>query len=157
MKILVTGAAGFIGSHLAEGLLAAGHEVVGIDNFNGYYDRALKDRNAFAVQAAGGVMLELDLAEDDLSAPLVGVTVRDLPGRLHALRVSHSKSVSYGAFVWARRAINSQKRRFWARAGGLSRGCAARALAGHERQGLRAEQRGGDPAAARRRRRLAVA
>lgn len=42
MKILVTGAAGFIGFHVSERLLAAGHHVVGIDNLNDYYDVRLK-------------------------------------------------------------------------------------------------------------------
>jgi UDP-glucuronate 4-epimerase len=42
MKILITGAAGFIGMHLAEKLLQTGHTVVGIDNLNEYYDVALK-------------------------------------------------------------------------------------------------------------------
>jgi hypothetical protein len=45
------------------------------------------------------------------------VTVRVRPGRLSALSVSHSKSALYGAFVWTRRALNRQKRRFPARAG----------------------------------------
>ncbi len=43
MKIIVTGAAGFIGSALSEALLARGHEVTGLDNFNDYYDPALKE------------------------------------------------------------------------------------------------------------------
>lgn len=43
MKILVTGAAGFIGSHLSERLLARGDQVVGLDNLNDYYDVALKE------------------------------------------------------------------------------------------------------------------
>ena len=42
MKFLVTGAAGFIGYHVAERLLTAGHQVVGIDNLNDYYDVGLK-------------------------------------------------------------------------------------------------------------------
>ncbi|MCR3755771.1 MAG: dTDP-glucose 4,6-dehydratase 1 [Sodalis sp. Psp] len=42
MKFLVTGAAGFIGYHISERLLAAGHQVVGIDNLNDYYDISLK-------------------------------------------------------------------------------------------------------------------
>ena len=42
MKILVTGAAGFIGMHVAQRLLAAGHEVRGLDNLNAYYDVLLK-------------------------------------------------------------------------------------------------------------------
>lgn len=45
MKILVTGGAGFIGSHLCERLLADGHAVVSLDNFNDFYDPAVKERN----------------------------------------------------------------------------------------------------------------
>ena len=46
MRYAVTGAAGFIGSHLAETLAADGHEVVGLDSFTDYYDPALKEENA---------------------------------------------------------------------------------------------------------------
>ena len=42
MRILITGAAGFIGSHLADSLLEDGFEVFGLDNFNDYYDPHLK-------------------------------------------------------------------------------------------------------------------
>lgn len=44
-KILLTGCAGFIGSHTAERLLEAGHEVIGIDNFSRFYHRSIKERN----------------------------------------------------------------------------------------------------------------
>ncbi|HEU0197609.1 MAG TPA: GDP-mannose 4,6-dehydratase, partial [Nevskiaceae bacterium] len=42
MKVLVTGTAGFIGSHVAQKLLARGDEVIGIDNLNDYYSVELK-------------------------------------------------------------------------------------------------------------------
>src|SRR5438876_3272369 len=45
MRILVTGGAGFIGSHLAYKLLAAGHEVAIVDDFNDFYDPQIKQAN----------------------------------------------------------------------------------------------------------------
>ena len=45
MRCLITGVAGFIGSHLAETLLANGHDVCGIDAFIDYYPRQIKERN----------------------------------------------------------------------------------------------------------------
>jgi UDP-glucuronate 4-epimerase len=45
MRVVLTGAAGFIGSHLAERLSARGDQVVGLDNFDGFYPRAVKERN----------------------------------------------------------------------------------------------------------------
>lgn len=54
MKILITGAAGFIGMHLAERLLADGHDVVGLDNFNDYYSVALKEARHDRLLATSG-------------------------------------------------------------------------------------------------------
>jgi UDP-glucuronate 4-epimerase len=61
MKWIVTGAAGFIGSHLSDALVARGAEVVGIDCFTDSYDSALKEENA-----RGRDVWRLDLAADDL-------------------------------------------------------------------------------------------
>jgi UDP-glucuronate 4-epimerase len=66
MKYVVTGAAGFIGSHLAEALLERGDEIVGVDCFTDYYDPALKEQNAADLNVA-----RLDLAEEELD--LAGV------------------------------------------------------------------------------------
>ena len=74
-RYLVTGAAGFVGSHLVDTLLAAGHDVVGVDCFTDYYDPAEKERNA-----AGRDVRRLDLAEDALD--LAGIDgVFHLAGR----------------------------------------------------------------------------
>lgn len=75
MNILVTGAAGFIGSHLAERLIDLGHSVQGLDCFTNYYARALKALNASQVKDKGVVFLPLDLTEDDLSAVVNDVEI----------------------------------------------------------------------------------
>jgi UDP-glucuronate 4-epimerase len=65
MKILVTGAAGFIGSHTAHNLLARGHEVVGLDNLNDYYDVTLKQARLDRLMPKPGFsFVKLDLADD---------------------------------------------------------------------------------------------
>ncbi len=61
MKILVTGIAGFIGSHTAERLLKMGHNVVGVDNFCDYYSLNLKEMNAKAVKDKGAEIIKMDL------------------------------------------------------------------------------------------------
>ncbi|MBI4735582.1 MAG: NAD-dependent epimerase/dehydratase family protein [candidate division NC10 bacterium] len=68
---LVTGAAGFIGSHLCERLLQAGHRVVGLDAFTDYYPRAVKEANLGTLRTRPDFrFLEVDLARADL-APVV--------------------------------------------------------------------------------------
>lgn len=63
MKILITGGAGFIGSHLVERCLAAGHAPVVLDDFNDYYDPALKRANVAAFRTKGDVpVVEGDIA-----------------------------------------------------------------------------------------------
>jgi UDP-glucose 4-epimerase len=74
VRILVTGAAGFIGSQLAERLLVDGHEVVALDSFHPYYARRVKERNAAGLKAHPRCrFLETDLARDDLAAAVRGV------------------------------------------------------------------------------------
>lgn len=68
MKILVTGAAGAIGSHVAERLCRERHQVTAIDCFTDYYARPIKDLNADAVKKAGADFHNIDLASDDLSS-----------------------------------------------------------------------------------------
>ena len=75
MKVLVTGAAGFIGSHVSEMLARAGHEVRGLDSFDGFYARPLKVRNAREVRATGCELLEADLAEPGLKELLAGCEI----------------------------------------------------------------------------------
>jgi UDP-glucuronate 4-epimerase len=73
MKILVTGSAGFIGSHLSERLHSLGHEVVGIDNFNPYYCVDLKKLNALDLEKQGIKIHKLDLVTDKIDDVLEGV------------------------------------------------------------------------------------
>jgi len=69
VNYVVTGAAGFIGSHLAEALLSAGHDVVGLDSFTDFYDPAIKQQNARGIDVH-----RLDLVEDSLDfSGLAGV------------------------------------------------------------------------------------
>lgn len=70
MKILVTGAAGFIGSHTAERLKALGHEVIGVDNFSPYYSLELKQLNADALKSKGIPIINCDLRDRNLASVL---------------------------------------------------------------------------------------
>jgi UDP-glucuronate 4-epimerase len=63
-RVLVTGAAGFIGSHLVEALSRQGDEVIGIDNFDPFYPRAMKERNLAEMgELPGFTFHELDLLD----------------------------------------------------------------------------------------------
>ncbi|HEX6724016.1 MAG TPA: NAD-dependent epimerase/dehydratase family protein [Gaiella sp.] len=71
MRYLVTGAAGFIGSHLADALVAEAHDVVGLDSFNDYYDPARKRANADGLPVVEADLLDADL--DGLLGDVDGV------------------------------------------------------------------------------------
>jgi nucleoside-diphosphate-sugar epimerase len=75
MSVLVTGGAGFIGSHLSERLLGQGADVVAIDCFTDYYPRAIKERNLANLRGRDRYrFIESSIADADLAAILDGVT-----------------------------------------------------------------------------------
>ena len=64
--ILVTGAAGFIGSHAAEALLQRGYRVIGVDNFCDFYDRSWKEMNVKTISGKGKIDVEeIDITDGD--------------------------------------------------------------------------------------------
>src|SRR5207248_2980567 len=85
MKCVVTGSAGFIGSHLCEELLRGGHQVTGIDTFIPYYPRAVKERNQAAILAHPnyrfqGLDLRTDALEDVVADAEVIFHLAAMPG-----------------------------------------------------------------------------
>lgn len=89
MHIVLTGAAGFIGSHTAEALVAAGHRVTGVDAFDGYlYPAAVKRRNAAALAhlpVDRFRLVEADIADEAAMAALAGADDVDVVCHLAAL------------------------------------------------------------------------
>jgi Nucleoside-diphosphate-sugar epimerases len=93
MKVLVTGTAGFIGSHVARVLLARGDQVVGLDNLNDYYDVALKrDRLAWLSSEKGYIHVTADLAD---RAAIDGVFREHRPDRV--VNLAAQAGVRYAA------------------------------------------------------------
>jgi nucleoside-diphosphate-sugar epimerase len=75
LRALLTGGAGFIGSHLAERIAGDGHGVIAVDAFTDYYDPARKRANFAAVEGSGVELIEGDLNELDLPKLVRGVDV----------------------------------------------------------------------------------
>ena len=99
MHLLVTGAAGFIGSHLCERLLADGHSIVGLDNLDAFYDPARKRANLQRLSQQGGTRfqcLEADIRDPDgLRQALVGVDAVVHLAALAGVRPSIERPLDY--------------------------------------------------------------
>jgi UDP-glucuronate 4-epimerase len=90
MRVLVTGAAGFIGFHVATALLARGDEVVGVDNLNDYYDVGLKQaRLDRLTQRPNFTFLKIDIADKETMLPLAG------QGFTHIVHLAAQAGVRY--------------------------------------------------------------
>ena len=112
MRYVVTGAAGFIGSHLAEALQREGHEVLGVDSFTDYYERSRKERNAAAFD-----VLEADLSHASLEPILAGADgVFHLAGQ-PGVRASWGESFQ----LYLDRNVRASQRLFEAAAAGGTR------------------------------------
>ena len=84
-NILVTGAAGFIGSHAAQALIERGYRVIGVDNFCDFYDRSWKEMNLKSIAAgSGGTALEVE--EIDITG---GEAIDQLVGRTRPVAILH--------------------------------------------------------------------
>ncbi|MBX3012032.1 MAG: NAD-dependent epimerase/dehydratase family protein [Caldilineaceae bacterium] len=93
---LVTGAAGFVGSHLCEKLIAKGHTVRGLDAFIPYYPRPLKEQNVAALAGVANYSFhEMDLRTADLTPLLQGADVVFHLAAMAGLRRSWSEFDSY--------------------------------------------------------------
>lgn len=106
MRCLVTGAAGFIGSHLCERLLDDGHEVVGVDAFIPYYPRSIKEENLAAISHHRRLQFrELDLRHDPLDDLVQGI---DAVFHLAAM-AGLAKSWTHFELYWACNVLATQR------------------------------------------------
>lgn len=99
MKYLVTGVAGFIGSAVVERLTAIGHDVVGIDNINDYYDVSLKDARLQRIGHENFQFIKIDLADREAMASLFADQLFDRVIHLAAqagVRYSIENPMTYG-------------------------------------------------------------
>src|SRR3954449_11691133 len=86
-NILVTGAAGFIGSHAAQALIERGYRVIGVDNFCDFYDRSWKEMNLKSIAAgANGGSKALEVEEIDITA---GAAIDALVAKAKPVAILH--------------------------------------------------------------------
>jgi UDP-glucuronate 4-epimerase len=83
MTILVTGAAGFIGYHVSEALIARGDQVIGVDNLNDYYDTALKEARLARLDTHRGFSFERADIADDGAMVMLARHAADVTGVVH--------------------------------------------------------------------------
>ena len=92
MQVLLTGAAGFIGFHVAQALLARGDEVVGVDNLNAYYEVTLKDARLAKLTAQKGFSFEkLDISDREA---MLGLAAK-YPGITHVIHLAAQAGVRH--------------------------------------------------------------
>lgn len=92
MQVLLTGAAGFIGYHVAQGLLARGDQVVGVDNLNAYYEVSLKEARLANLKAREGFAFEkLDIADREAMLALAAKH----PGITHVVHLAAQAGVRH--------------------------------------------------------------
>ncbi|HEU5019021.1 MAG TPA: NAD-dependent epimerase/dehydratase family protein [Pseudolabrys sp.] len=92
MIVLVTGAAGFIGYHVSEALLARGDTVIGVDNLNDYYDVSLKGARIERLRAHGGFIFhKVDISDREAMLRLA----QDHPDVTHVLHLAAQPGVRY--------------------------------------------------------------
>ncbi|MDH3242207.1 MAG: NAD-dependent epimerase/dehydratase family protein [Alphaproteobacteria bacterium] len=83
MTILVTGAAGFIGYHVSEALIARGEAVIGVDNMNDYYDAALKEARLARLETHSGFVFERADISDEGAMVMLARRTGDVTGVVH--------------------------------------------------------------------------